>query len=266
MLFRSDDALLVDRTLSELPKLKEPFFAVVHVGNTHLPYKVDDKDAPFQPSLSSKAPADNEAYRNYYKNAVYLQDKAVGRFLRDLRETSFGERTVVVFTSDHGEAFREHDQVGHTGSLYEEEIHVPAWLDAPEAALLPEERANVAAYRELPTFHTDLAVTILDLLGIWDAPQMEEHKRGIVGRSLLRPPTDAGVLALTNCSGVWGCAFRNWGVMKGTRKLHAREWDSKWRCFDVKDDPLEKNDLGPEACADLVQEAERVHHGFPGGH
>ncbi|NUP13151.1 MAG: sulfatase-like hydrolase/transferase [Polyangiaceae bacterium] len=260
-----DDALLVDRALSELPKLKEPFFAVVHVGNTHVPYKVDPNESPFQPALASKAPEDNDAYHNYYKNAVYLQDKALGRFMRDLRKTDYGSRTVVLFTSDHGESFREHDQLGHTGSLYEEELHVPGWVDAPPGVLTDEETKNITLRRELPVFHTDMTPTVLDLLGLWDAPGIDQFKRGIVGQSWIRPPQPPIALAMTNCSGVWGCAFRNWGVMKGFMKLHAREWDSTWRCFDVKADPLEKNDLGPAGCEDLVTIAERVHHGFPGG-
>ena len=53
--------------------------------------------------------------------------------------------------------------------------------------------------------------------------------------------------------------------MRGFLKLHAREWDSMWGCFDLRTDPLEKNDLGPEGCGDLVKIAERVHDGFPGG-
>lgn len=259
-----DDALLVDRALSELPKLKEPFFATVHVGNTHVPYKVDPEDSPFQPSLSSKAPEDNEAYRNFYKNAVYLQDKHVGRFLRELRATPAGKRTVVIFTSDHGESFREHDQVGHTGSLYDEELHVPGWVDAPPGTLTDAERKNIEARRELFTFSTDVTPTVLDLMGLWDDPALTPFKKGIVGQSWIRPPVEPATLAMTNCSGVWGCAFRNWGAMRGNMKLHAREWDTAWRCFDLKADPLEKNDLGPDGCGDLRAFAEKAHDGFPG--
>ncbi|MFO0555004.1 MAG: sulfatase-like hydrolase/transferase [Polyangiaceae bacterium] len=259
-----DDGLLVDRALEELPKLKEPFFAVVHVGNTHVPYKVDPDDMPFQPAFPSKDPADTEPYRNYYKDAVYLQDKSIGRFLESMRATDYGSRTVVVFTSDHGESFHEHDQVGHTGSLYDEEIHVPGWVDAPPGVLTPDEVANLAAHRDTPAFHTDVTPTILDLLGLWDDPALTPFKQGLFGSSWIRKPTSPVALTLTNCSGVWGCAFRNWGAMRGTLKLHAREWDTDWRCFDLTKDPLEKNDLGPDACGDLREFAERTNDGFPG--
>lgn len=260
-----DDALLVDRALEELPKLKEPFFAVVHVGNTHVPYKVDPNDSPFQPSTSSKDPEYNEDYRNYYRNAVYLQDKSIGRFLREMKSSEWGANTVVVFTSDHGEAFREHGQLGHTGSLFENELHVPGWVYAPPGVLTDVERKNIEARRNMPVHHTDIAPTILDLLGLWDEPSLQPFKAGMVGTSWIRPPPKEPVtVSMTNCSGVWGCAFRNWGAMRGFMKLHAREWDEAWQCFDVSKDPEEKNDLGPEACGDLAQVAESECHGFPG--
>lgn len=259
-----DDALLVERALTELPRLKEPFFAVVHVGNTHLPYKVDPEDAPFQPASSSKDESDNDAYHNYYKNAVHLQDKAIARFMLELRRTDFGSRTAVFFTSDHGEQFREHGQLGHTASLFEEEVHVPGWVDAPAGVLTPEERASLEARKELPVFHTDVTPTLLDLMGLWDAPELQGFKEQMVGESWLRAPGTRAPLAFTNCSGVWGCAFQNWGVVHGTRKLIAREWDATWLCYDVSKDPFEKNDLGPDACADLRSVAETTFGGMPG--
>lgn len=259
-----DDGLLVDRALAELPKLKEPFFATVHVGNTHVPYKVDPADSPFQPADSSKAPEDNEAYFNLYKNAVFLQDKHLGRFLREFNASAQGGRTVVIFTSDHGESFREHGHVGHTGALFDEELKVPGWVHAPPGTLTDEERKNLEAHRDLPTFSSDVTPTVLDLMGVWDDPTLAPFKSGLVGRSWIRPPAPAPVLSLTNCSGVWGCAFRNWGVMHGFRKLHAREWDDAWGCYDVATDPEERVNLGDAGCADLIAHAEKTLGGFPG--
>lgn len=257
------DDLLTKRIQEELPQLERPFFAVAHFGNTHVPYLVDPDDAPFQPALASKAEADNEAYRNTYKNAVYLQDKAIGALLRFVRSDPALADTVILFTSDHGEAFREHGQLGHTGSMYDEEIHVPGWVDAPSGTLTDAEREALAAHRDRPVLHTDIAPTILDLLGLWESKSLEPFRRRMVGASWVRPPTEPPRVAVTNCSGVWGCAFRNWGVVQGTKKLIAREWDLGWRCYDVATDPREERDLGVEACADLVDWAHAVHGGRP---
>ncbi|MBM4357672.1 MAG: sulfatase-like hydrolase/transferase [Deltaproteobacteria bacterium] len=262
----ASDALLADRILAELPGLKEPFFAVAHFGNTHVPYKIDPTDAPFQPALASKAEADNAAYKNYYANAVHLQDRSVARVIEGLRASRFGADTVIVYTSDHGEQFREHGQLGHTASVFDVELHVPGWVDAPAGTLALEERAALAGYGTKPTFHTDVTPTMLDLLGLWDAPEVAPFRARMVGGSLLRPDRPLATLALTNCSGVWGCAFENWGVMQGFRKVHAREWDQDWLCHDVAADPEELRALPAtdEPCAELANHALALFGALPG--
>jgi glucan phosphoethanolaminetransferase (alkaline phosphatase superfamily) len=259
------DDLLTLRVKRDLAEIHEPFFAVVHYGNTHVPYRVDPSDSPFQPSLESKAPSDNEAYRNYYKNAVYLQDKTIADLIRFVRSSPVGERTVIVFTSDHGEAFREHGQLGHTGAVLDEEIHVPAWIDAPDGTLGEAEEEALRSARDKPVFHTDMTPTILDLMGIWDEPALATYRAKMVGSSLLRGDYKETPLALTNCTGIWGCAFKNWGVMRGSLKLEAREWDRAWHCYDVLADPREERDLGAAACGDLLGIATKTYGGLPSG-
>jgi glucan phosphoethanolaminetransferase (alkaline phosphatase superfamily) len=260
------DERLTERVKAEMPGMHEPFFGVVHYGNTHTPYRVDPAASPFQPSFVSKDPADNDAYENYYRNAVFLQDRTIGDMIRFIRAQPFGARTVIVFTSDHGEAFREHGQIGHTGAVLDEEIHVPFWIDAPPGTLTDAERGALAAAKDRLAFHTDVAPTVLDLLGVLDAPELARFRAEMIGSSLLRaaPATRAAAtLELTNCSGIWGCAFKNWGLMRGARKLEAREWEKVWHCYDVLADPHEERDLGPEGCGDLPATAERVYGGLP---
>jgi len=260
----ADDYLLTDRVKEEMPQLREPFFAVVHYGNTHVPYLVDEATAPFAPHSPSKAPEDNEAYRNRYLNAVHRQDRTIADLLEWVRSQPWGARTVVVYTSDHGEQFREHGQLGHTGSLFDVELLVPAWVDAPDGTLSETEREALTSYAETPVFHTDLAVTILDLMGLWHADAWAEHQRAMEGRSLLEPGQGDVTRVLTNCSGVWGCAFENYGVMRGFRKLHAREWDPDWLCYDLRTDPEERSPLAAEQCRDLRRVADETFGHLPG--
>jgi arylsulfatase A-like enzyme len=184
--------------------------------------------------------------------------------IRFVRSQPFGARTIIVFTSDHGEAFREHGQLGHTSSILEEEIHVPAWIDAPDGTLTDDARHAIESHRTSMLFHVDLTPTILDMLGLAKEPAFAKYYAPMVGRSLLRPIERTEPLALTNCAGVWGCAFRNWGMMLGNKKLEAREWDMTWHCYDVIEDPHETHDLGSSACGDLAPRAELLHGGLPG--
>jgi len=261
----ADDALLSDRVARDIGQLTEPFVAVVHYANTHFPYKVSPEKSPFQPSEETKDPDKNTDYFNFYKNSVFLQDDAIAALLRSLRASPLGPRTVVAYTSDHGEAFREHYQLAHSLSLFDEEIHVPGWVDAPPGTLAPHEQQALEALRDTPVWHIDLLPTFLDLLGLWSSPELTRFRARLPGVSLLQPFSADRVVPLTNCTAVWGCPFRNWGLMRGPLKLEARAWDPDWHCWNVLDDPHERRDLGAPACGDLAAQAMKIFGEKPGG-
>ena len=147
--------------------------------------------------------------------------------------------------------------------MFEEEIHVPAWIDAPEGTLTAAERAALASAKSEAVWHVDLAPTVLDLLGLWSLPELTNYRAKMIGSSLLRTERTHGIVPLTNCSELWGCAFRNWGAMRDTRKLEAREWDSDWHCWDVATDPTEQHDLGSGACPELARAANQLSGSLP---
>lgn len=257
--------LLAARVNRELSELQEPFLAVVQLSNVHYPYYVDpDGPMPFQPWTTSKAEEDNPYFKNFYQNSVYQQDQHVADMIRHLQKSSVGDHTVIVYTSDHGEAFREHGQMGHTFSVFDEEIKVPAWIDAPPGTLTPAEQESLEQKRHEYLYHVDLAPTILDLVGVLDDPHIQRYLARLPGHSLLRPALTERPLPATNCAGVWSCAFENWGFLDGPRKLEARSWDEGWNCYDLERDPKERNDLGAAACGDLIARAQQTFGRLPG--
>jgi arylsulfatase A-like enzyme len=141
---------------------------------------------------------------------------------------------------------------------------VPAFVDAPAGTLTPDEASNLKSKRDAYVFHVDLAPTVLDLIGVWDDPRIGEYRRKMPGHSLLEAELTTQPIPMTNCAGVWSCAFENWGYMQQNRKLEARSWDRGWQCFDVRTDPEEQRPLDLELCADLVQLAERDFGRLPG--
>src|SRR5262249_24272733 len=150
-----------------------------------------------------------------------------------VRASASGPRTVVVYTADHGEAWAgEHDQIGHTTSILEEQIHVPAWIDAPPGTLAPSEQQSLEAARTERGFHLDLAATLLDLLGVWDDPALAPFRARMPGRPLTRPERPAGPVVVTNCSWIWECRFPNWGLMQGSLKLESHRPSLEYHCFD----------------------------------
>jgi glucan phosphoethanolaminetransferase (alkaline phosphatase superfamily) len=257
------DSLVTDRVIKEFHELKEPFLAVVHYSNVHFPYVYDESYAPFQPADEDKSADKNELFKNYYKDVVYLSDMAVARMIKHVRESDAGKRTVIVYTSDHGESFREHWQLGHTSSLYDEEIHVPGWIDAPPGTLAPEEEASIKAAKDELVWHLDLSATFFDLLGLWDDPAFAPFRARMMGHPITRRERTLAPMPLTNCTWVWECAFRNWGMMQGPLKLEAREWDNEYHCFNVLEDPDEQNNLGEQACWPLPDLARATYHVMP---
>jgi glucan phosphoethanolaminetransferase (alkaline phosphatase superfamily) len=253
----ADEALLADHLEQEFEQLSEPFLAVIQLSNTHHPYQVvSSGPAPFQPAERSPSPKAAKRFRNFYQNAVVQQDEHVARMIRALRRSEAGKRTVILFTSDHGEAFREHHQMGHTFSVYDEEVHVPGYVDAPRGTLSESERDALRARAEVPVFHTDVVPTVLDLMRIRGLPALEAVERRLIGTSWLGPLPQPSTVPLTNCSALWNCVFENWGVMSGSLKVLARTpYDRGWRCYDVLEDPREKQPLHTPRCRELRQEA-----------
>jgi glucan phosphoethanolaminetransferase (alkaline phosphatase superfamily) len=243
----ADDEAVVDRALGELPTLHEPFFAVVHLAGTHFPYRIDDGDAPFQPQSAKLDAADPGPLRNRYFDAIYRQDKAIARLVRGVRAAR--PNAILVYASDHGESFYEHDAVLH-GSLWDEELRVPAWIDAPLGVLTDDETRSLRAQKDAPATEVDLAPTLLDLLGIYGQNAWDEHTQKLAGVSLLRSPPRDRVTSIATCNDLWPCFIPSKGKLIGDRKWVSRPPDSVFRCFDTRADPGETHDLGEAACGE----------------
>lgn len=253
----ADDRKLADFVVGDIGELKEPYLAVVHLSNTHFPYKVDPNDMPFTPQDEATGPGYENEILNRYQDSIHMQDKALAHLLQKLRERPDTSRTVIVYLSDHGEQMREHGAVGHTGTLFEPEVRIPFWVDAPPETLTNEERANLVALRTTPVTHLDVFPTVMDLLGFWDAPALAPFRAQAAGASLLRGGSPVSrPLVMTNCSELWACAFKNWGAIKGTKKLIAHQGDRAWNCYDVASDPNEEHGLDVSECAELLPVAE----------
>lgn len=259
----ADDGKLVDVVLRDLPGMGAPFVGVVHLSNTHFPYVIDDNDAPFQPQSHAFGAGDTVKVRNRYLDAIRRQDAIVARLVRGVRAMLGGDKVAIVFVSDHGEQIRERGAIGHTWGVYDEEVRVPFWIDAPRGMLSDAQEETLRSLRDVPVTQLDVLPTVLDVMGVWDAPQIAPFRRDMPGQSLLRGGTPERPVVLTNCSDLFACAFKNWGAMRGARKLVATQNDSRWHCFDVLEDPHEKTDLGEEACADLRELAQANGRGVP---
>ena len=104
-----------------------------------------------------------------YWGLVSLVDESVGRILATLSECGLDERTLVVFTSDHGDMMGSHRLLAKT-VMYQEAVRVPLLMRIPWLSATP-------GRMDAPVSQIDLVATLLDLLG-QPVPGTQGHSLG----------------------------------------------------------------------------------------
>nr|VFJ42289.1 MAG: arylsulfatase [Candidatus Kentron sp. FW] len=97
-------------------------------------------------------------YNDFYLNSIRLVDRQIGGLLHELDALGISDRTIILFTSDHGEMAGAHGLKGKGPMVYEEAIHVPMIIAHPG-------HTGGQRCRAL-TSHMDLAPTILGSTGM----------------------------------------------------------------------------------------------------
>jgi arylsulfatase A-like enzyme len=138
---------------------RERWFLYVHLMDVHQ-YLYDEASALF-----------GSSYSDVYDNSIRHTDAVVGRLLTHLAEADLLQKTLVVISSDHGEAFGERGFEGHARQVYRESTEVPFILGFPF-------RLEPGLVLETRTRNVDVWPTILDLLGLTPLPDTD-------GRSLV---------------------------------------------------------------------------------
>jgi arylsulfatase len=82
--------------------------------------------------LTRVVPGDHDRWmRDEYLAGVLTADLWLGEILAQLERLGIDDRTVVAFTSDHGEELGDHGLVAHCSQLHEELVRVPLVLAGP---------------------------------------------------------------------------------------------------------------------------------------
>jgi len=143
---------------------KQKFFGVIQFNNTHYPYKSSKRDF----EIFTPAPPTS---LNAYDNTIYEQDFVLREYFNVLRKTNLLDSTIIIFTSDHGEGFSEHNHSGHLQTLYNEDISVPFWIYLPPSFPINEKNILLETAKQ-NTSHLCIFPTILDLFGLLDSSKL----------------------------------------------------------------------------------------------
>lgn len=224
-----------------------PWFGVLHLSNTHAPYRVDPALQPFEPH-SPNPVGDAGALHNHYRNSVLLQERTVATFLRELRALPGWDDTAVLFVSDHGEQFRERGGLYHLHNLYDEEVRVPGFVVAGARALDAERVASLRTYAKHRTYLADVNATVVDLLGLGDA-RLKLPFSSSNARSLVQKPgwVSEPLTLMSTASAVWDEDNVRNGVMLGDKLLVGAPGGG-WTCFDAARDPGQNEALPAARC------------------
>jgi arylsulfatase A-like enzyme len=166
---------------------RQPFFTFLNYFDAHDPYLPPAEFARWGPqsvedyslichwwALDKSALAEQKVNKalQAYEGAVRYVDDQIGRLLNSLEKRGYLENTIVVITSDHGEAFGEHGLFGHGNCLYRSVIQVPLMISYPPHLPMELRLKQPVSLRDIPA-------TVLDLIGLPEG-------RTFPGRSLSR--------------------------------------------------------------------------------
>jgi arylsulfatase A-like enzyme len=223
----------------------EVFFLFLHTYEVHSPYKPPADVA--LPPLPQTATAAAKKLRDYQGETRHT-DRTLEELFTVLRELDLDEETLVIITSDHGEAFGEHGHIGHSWKVYDEFLHVPLIFWAP--GLLP-------AGERIPgqVSLVDVAPTVLDLVDLGQPATM-------AGKSLAprflgddNSPDQSYIYAEAPKGGKK--TGRVFGARNEKYKFISREFVAEpLEIYDLEEDPGEqKNLVGDPELMQLGREA-----------
>ncbi len=226
------------------------YFIFLHTYETHHPYTPTENnlklfesgyEGSLEPHISVDlifklfrgkleiSEADKQHIRNAYDAEIRSMDESFGILVDFLKKKDLYDKTIIIFTSDHGEEFDEHGVIGmHAHTLYDELLHVPLLIKLKKSKL---------ASKKIDT-HVgciDISPTLLNLLGL-------ENFKYAEGKSLVdmisgkQKEREGFLIAQRDRPD----EYKNpeyWTIINKTWKLY------KGKLFDLRNDPLELEDV-----------------------
>lgn len=164
-----------------------------------------------------------------YDGDVRLGDHYVGSLLAELRRQGVMDEAHLIFCTDHGEEFFEHDGWFHGASIYEE-------MTSCALGYRPPGGLEEAALIDRPVNLLDIVPTLCARIGL-DAPPLHQ---GVVIPELLgqRPPARERPILCELPDHLFSLRWKRWKlIQRGSPQA------PQWKLFDREQDPGELYDL-----------------------
>jgi arylsulfatase A-like enzyme len=231
-----------DVALAELARVGDatPQLLWVHYFDAHEPLIAPPRGTP---AFADPRPG----FADYLAELAYV-DAQVKRLLDAVDAGPARDRTAILLSADHGEAFGLHGLRFHGVGGYETVTHVPGVLVAP--GVPPMRYDGVASHRDVPA-------TVLGAFGL----SAREPQAETFGRSWFRvrggdgAPLHRFVVTRSNgrTSSSAETALPMASLVEGNMKLIETFEDQLVELYDVVGDPRELEDLAPTREADVAR-------------
>jgi len=179
--------MTVDLAISRIKKARKPFFAFLHLWDTHFPFP----NTPYKGSGANDVDKilhsiKDDKQREYvkkrietiklyslddiigkYDETIKIIDREIGRLYDFLKQEELLDNTIVIILGDHGDVISEHGIYFANCGLFDEAVKAPMIIKLPG---LKGKEINELVQ------NTDIVPTILDFMG---------EKEALDGHSLL---------------------------------------------------------------------------------
>lgn len=246
-----------------------PFFVFLNDFDAHDPYLLPDgarsRFSQTPPSIArrrllrewvsetprKRTPEATAIAREAYNDCLAYLDEQIGRLHDGLDRLGLLENTIIIITADHGEHFGEHARdgfplVGHRLSVFQQEIHVPLLMIAPDRIPAGTVVPGAVSLRDLPA-------TVVDLAGLRDGSPFPGHS---LARFFGSDDDTVATPALAEFNPEIGLPvglrYRNdapglmRAIVEGATAYHRHEGGHE-ELYDLETDPGEQHDIADHA-------------------
>ncbi len=211
-----------------------------------------------QHDYRKNVPASHERWiQDVYDACVGTGDAHLGSLLGLLEELDLEDRTVVAYTSDHGEELFDHGLTDHAHTLHPELLRVPLVLAGPG---IPRGERSAARVSNRHLASTLARFGAADL-GVSDAQDLARPSEVEARDQLLH--TAKGIWNDRSMMPIFGLVEEDWALHWASRGVpyasppRTDPGQGQWQLFDRRSDPGEQRDVSlehPEVAARMRSE------------
>lgn len=117
------DDKVVRQFNSFLKKYKDdkPIFAYIHFTEMH----------SIQPSILFKNIFNGKNFYKTYNKIYQSENENMGKLIKVIKDHNLYDNSIIIITTDHGEAAKDHGNLFHVNSLYQELVNIPFYIKLP---------------------------------------------------------------------------------------------------------------------------------------